>query len=83
MRLTSGVDMSKPITVTGTLEVTFVNREVLDEFIKGEERKRENILHFIREVDITWLEMKFATLTPAGWVIPEWVSLLRKTMKKS
>ena len=43
MLLTGGVDMSGKITVPGTLEVTFVNQEVLDEYMKGEEIKLQRL----------------------------------------
>ncbi len=39
------------------------------------------LIHFIQAKDIEWLETKFATLTEAGWVIPDWVVLLRETMQ--
>lgn len=39
------------------------------------------ILHNVNHAQVDWLEQKFAYLTEKGWVIPEWINLLRKTAK--
>lgn len=39
------------------------------------------IQHNIDREMVAWLEMKFAYLTPDGWVIPEWIEILKKTAK--
>ena len=35
-------------------------------------------LHSVKQKDIEILEDIFAYLTEQGWVIPEWINLLRK-----
>jgi len=37
------------------------------------------LLHHIKPKDIEWLEQKFAKLTENGWIIPDWVILLKIT----
>lgn len=39
-------------------------------------------LHHVKESDISTLEMMFAKMTDKGWVIPSWITLLRKTARK-
>lgn len=36
------------------------------------------LIHHIAERDVAWLEEFFATLTPAGWVIPDWLRVMRQ-----
>lgn len=40
------------------------------------------MIHHLKEDQIFYLESKFAVLTPNGWVIPDWIVYLRKTMSK-
>ncbi len=37
------------------------------------------MIHFIKQKDIEKLEEIFAYLTKDGWIIPEWINLLKVT----
>jgi hypothetical protein len=39
------------------------------------------ILHQVDEKNVEILESIFAYLTPEGWVVPEWLKLLRATIR--
>lgn len=39
------------------------------------------IIHFISRDNVENLKSVFATLTPVGWVIPEWILLLERTVQ--
>lgn len=39
------------------------------------------MLHHVDEKNVTKLEEIFAFLTPNGWVIPEWLKLMRETIQ--
>lgn len=38
-----------------------------------------NTIHFVTLKNVAKLEQIFAVLTPAGWVIPDWLVLMRDT----
>jgi hypothetical protein len=38
------------------------------------------LFHHIKPADVRWLEEHFAKLTPEGWVVPDWIKLMRATM---
>lgn len=39
-------------------------------------------VHHVSLAQVAKLEEIFATLTPAGWVIPDWLVLMRRTAHK-
>lgn len=38
-------------------------------------------VHHVKEEDVTKLEEIFAYLTPEGWQVPDWLTLMRATMQ--
>lgn len=48
-----------------------------DRLLASEETK--SLIHFILPKDIMILEEQFAELTPYGWVIPFWITLMWAT----
>lgn len=40
-----------------------------------------NTIHHVPLKDVEVLEMIFARLTPQGWEIPDWLVLMRRTVK--
>lgn len=39
------------------------------------------MIHHVKMKDVEILEEIFAYLTPNGWVIPEWLKLMRETVQ--
>ncbi len=44
-------------------------------------RLSQNLLHSVTVRQVNELENVFAQLTPKGWVVPDWLKLLRKSAR--